>query len=87
MIVYTPEYLRKIADRSPLMERALANIMRQARNAAQQGYFGVSSSWNESIHKISSKSQREYIKSVLITMGYTDIKIKKYSFSISWEER
>lgn len=86
MIIYTPEYLREIANRSPLMERALTNIMHQARNAAHQGYSGVSSFWNDNIHKISSKSQREYIKSVLITMGYTDIKIKKYSFSISWEK-
>lgn len=87
MIIYAPSYLQKIANESPLTERALNNIMRQAHNAAQQGYFGVSDFWNNSIHKINSKAQREHIKSVLVIMGYTDVKIKKYSFSISWEER
>jgi hypothetical protein len=85
MIIYTPKYLQKIATESPITERALANIMRQAHNAAAQGYFGVSNYWNNSIHKIRSKAQREYIKSVLIAMGYTDVKIKKYSFTIGWE--
>jgi len=87
MIIYAPKYLRDIANEHPITERALKNIMFQARTAAAQGYFGVSDHWNNSVHKISSKAQREHIKSILITMGYTDVKIKKYSFSISWEER
>jgi hypothetical protein len=86
MIIYSPKYLQKITKESPLIERALNNIMRQAYDAAQQGYDGVSNYWNNSIHKIHSKSQREYIKSILITMGYTNVKIKKSSFTINWGE-
>lgn len=86
MIIYAPQYFQKIANENPITERALTNIMRQARSAAVEGYFGVSKHWNNSVHKISSKTQREYIKSVLVTMGYTNVKIKKYSFTISWGE-
>ena len=86
MIIYSPKYLQEIAKASPLIERALKNIMRQAHNAAQQGYDGVSDYWNNSVHKIHDKSQREYIKSILVTMGYTNVKIKKSSFAISWSE-
>jgi hypothetical protein len=87
MIIYAPKHLQKIAKENPITERALANIMHKAHCAAIEGYFGVSDYWNDSVDKINSKAQREYIKSVLITMGYTDVKIKKYSFTISWEER
>lgn len=86
MILYSPKYLQKIAEENPITERALHNIMRRARLAAQEGYNGVSDYWDNSVHKINSKSQREYIKSILVTMGYTDVKIKKYSFTISWRE-
>jgi hypothetical protein len=86
MILYTPKYLQKITEENPIVERALHNIMRQAHCAAREGYNGVSDKWDNSVHKINSKSQREFIKSVLVTMGYADVKIKKYSFTISWRE-
>lgn len=85
MIIYSPKYLQKIAKENSITEYALTNIMRQAYSAAQEGYSGVSNYWNNSVHKIDSKSQREYIKSILISMGFTNVKIKKYSFTISWE--
>ena len=85
MILYTPKYLQKITEENPIIERALHNIMRKAYCAAREGYNGISDNWDNSVHKISSKSQREFIKSVLVTMGYTDVKIKKYSFIMSWK--